>query len=93
MKVLLKVAKVLVTVIYVIGNLLDFLCVPALLVVVGLLNHFGYRYYIISLGAYLLLVLLVELIAHLIAKALNKKYTPRIHRKLEEVFSRCSKDQ
>ena len=80
MKKLLKFVDVLLTIIVAILEIIEFLAVPALFVVIGLLNAFPWQYYAISIGGYIALFIIVEIIAHFTFKALDKKiYTD--HRK------------
>ena len=45
-------------VIAVIGTVLEYLALPALFVVIGLLNGFGWQYYAWTIGGYAVLVVL-----------------------------------
>lgn len=72
-------------------DIADFLALPALFVIIGLLNAFSWRYYAITIGGYIILVIAIEIIAHFVFKGLDKKYTPRIERKLEKWFDKFSK--
>jgi predicted membrane protein len=65
----------------------QFLAIPALLVVIGLLNSYSWQYYVISISAYIAFWLLGDLIAYLVAKALSKRYTPIFKRKLEKIIN------
>ena len=91
MKGLLKLFGVVFTVITVIWDIVEFLAFPALCTVIGLLNSFPWQYYAISIGGYVVLFAAAEVIAHFIFKALDKKYTPILERKLEKYASRSSK--
>ena len=86
-----RVLGIILTVLMVIYDIAELMAVPVLLVVIGLLNSFSWKYYVISIGLYFLLLLVGELIAHLIFKAIDKKYTPILKRKLEKYFSRYSR--
>ena len=79
------------TIIMVIWDIVEFLAIPALFVIIGLLNSFSWQYYAITIGGYVVLLLLAELVAHFVFKALDKKYTPLIERKLEKYFSKLKK--
>ena len=78
------------TIIMVIWDIVEFLAIPALFVIIGLLNSFSWQYYAITIGGYVVLLLLAELVAHFVFKALDKKYTPLIERKLEKYFNKFS---
>ena len=88
---LLHFIGVIGTIIMVIWDIVEFLAVPALFVIIGLLNSFSWQYYAITIGGYVVLLLLAELVAHFVFKALDKKYTPLIERKLEKYFSKLKK--
>ena len=75
----------------VIWDIIEFLAIPALFLVIGLLNSFPWQYYAISIGGYFALFIILEIILHFIFKALDKKYTPIIERKLEKYFDKFSK--
>ena len=75
----------------VIWDIIEFLAIPALFLVIGLLNSFPWQYYAISTGGYFALFIILEIILHFIFKALDKKYTPLLERKLEKYFNKFSK--
>ena len=75
----------------VIGDIIEFLAIPALFLVIGLLNSFPWQYYAISIGGYFALFIILEIILHFVFKAFDKKYTPLIERKLEKHFSKILK--
>jgi len=91
MKGLLKFVEIILMIVMVVWEAAEFLIVPAIFVIIGILNDFGYMYYIITIGGYLLLFLLFELICYFIFKAFDKKYTPVIERKLEKLFDKFAK--
>ena len=77
----------------VIWDIIEFLALPAVFLVIGLLNSFPWQYYVISIGGYFALFIILEIILHFIFKALDKKYTPLIKRKLEKHFDKFSKKE
>ena len=76
----------------VIWDTMEFLAVPALFIIIGMLNSFPWQYYVITIGGYTALFIIAEIIAHFVFKALDKKYTPFIERKLEKICNRFSKE-
>ena len=83
--------KVILNILYagmVIWDIIEFLFVPAVFVVIGLWCSFPWQYYAISVGGYFALFILIEILAHFIFKALDKKYTPLLQRKAEKIFDR-----
>ena len=79
---------ILATIIMAIWDIVEFLAVPALFIIIGILNSFSWQYYVISIGGYVVLFIIVEIIAHFVFRALDKKYTPFIERKLEKICNR-----
>ena len=78
------------TMIMIICDIAEFLAVPALFIVVGLLNSYSWLYYAITIGGYIVLCIVAEIIAHFVFKALDKKYSPLIVRKLEKYLNKFS---
>jgi TRAP-type C4-dicarboxylate transport system permease small subunit len=72
-------------------DIIGFLTLPALFLVIGLMNSFPWQYYAVTIGGYFALFIILEIVLHFIFKALNKKYTPLIERKLEKYFNKFSK--
>ena len=87
MKNLLNFAGIILTIVMVILDIAEFLAIPALFIVIGLLNSFPWQYYAISIGGYFALFIILEIVLHLVFKALDKKYMPLVIRKLEKYFS------
>ena len=77
----------------VIWDIIEFLALPILFLVLGLINSFPWQYYAITIGAYFALFIILEIILHFVFKALDKKYTPLIERKLEKYFKEFSKKE
>ena len=75
----------------IIWDVIEFLAIPALFLVIGLLNSFSWQYYAITIGGYFALFIILGIISHFVFKALDKKYTPFIERKLEKYFDKFSK--
>ena len=76
----------------VIWDIIEFLALPALFLIIGLINSLPWQYYVITVGGYFALFIILEIVLHFIFKALDKKYTPLIERKLEKYFNRFSKE-
>ena len=79
------------TIIMVIYDIVEFLAVPALLAVIGLLNSYSRQYYAITIGGYVVLLIVADIVARLIFKALDKKYTPLLEKKINKYFNKASK--
>ena len=91
MKGIVKLLGIILNSFLVLCDIAEFLAVPALFIVIGLLNSYSWQYYVISIGGYIVLFIVAEVVAWFIFKALNKKYTPIINRKLEKYFRKFSK--
>lgn len=76
------------TIIY---DLIGFLALPALFLIIGLVNSYPWQYYAITVGGYFALSFVLDIILYFIFKALDIKYTPLIERKLEKYFNKFSK--
>ena len=74
------------TMIMIICDIAEFLAGPALFIVIGLLNSYPWQYYAITIGGYFVLFI----IAYFVFKALDKKYTPLIERKLKKHLNKFS---
>ena len=77
----------------VIWDIIEFLAIPALFLVIGLLNSFPWQYYALAIAGYFVLFIILEIVLHFIFRALDKKYTPLIERKLEKYFNKFSKKE
>lgn len=73
MKGLFKFLDALAGVILILGNLLEILAFPALLVLVGLLNSYPWQYYALTIGGYFVIAAVLQLTLHLVFKKLEKK--------------------
>ena len=71
----------------VIWDIIEFLAFPVLFLIIGLINSLPWQYYAIAIGGYFALFIILEIILHFVFKALDKKYTPLIERKLEKYFN------
>ena len=93
MKGFLKFLGIIGSIIMVIWTLVEFLALPALFTVIGLLYKFPWQYYAVTIGGYFILFAIVEIIAHLIFKAIDKKFTPFLERKFNQIFNKTSIDK
>ena len=92
MKGLLNFIGAVLTVFMVIWDILEILVIPILFTIIGILNSFPKEYYLISIGGYFALFIVAEIAARLIFKALDKRYTPILERKLRKYFDKSSKN-
>ncbi len=82
---------IIATIVMIILDIVEFLAVPVLFIIIGVLNSFPWQYYAITIGGYVALFIIAEIIVHFVFKAFDKKYTPFFKRKLEKIFNRYSK--
>lgn len=96
MKILEVLTKLIVGAVGIVAVLwiaVEYLIIPAILVVIGLICGFGWEYYMISLAVYVVLVLLFHLIGHFMDKAIDKTVGPVVEEKLEKLFDRFIKNE
>ena len=75
----------------VLWDIIEFLALPALFFIIGSVNSFPWQYYAITIGGYFALFIVLEIILHFVFKALGKKYTPLVERKLKKYLSEFSR--
>ena len=73
-------------------DIIEILALPALFLAIGWINSYPWQFYAITIGGYFAIFIILEIVLHFIFKALEKKYTPLIKRKLEKYFNRPSKN-
>lgn len=56
----------------------EYLALPALLAVIGILNGFGWNYYIWTIGGYTVIVILIKMIGGFIGKRLGSRIASRL---------------
>lgn len=91
MKKLLNLVGTVLNIGLIIWDVTEFLALPILFVIIGLVNSYSWEFYAISIGGYFALFIILEIILRLVFKALDKKYTPIMKRKLEKIFDRFSR--
>ena len=91
MKKLLNVIGYILYAGMILWEVIEFLAVPAVLVILGLLNELPWQYYVISIGGYFALFIIIDVVLNLVFRALEKKYTPFIKRKIDKLFERFPK--
>ncbi len=74
MKGFLKFLEVVFTIINVNWNLVEILAIPALFLIVGLLNDFPWQYYAATIGGYFIIAIIIQIICHFIFKRFEKRY-------------------
>lgn len=72
----------------IIWDVTEFLALPALFFIIGVMNSLPWQYYAITMGGYFVIFIVLEIILYFIFKVLDKKYTPLIERKLEKYFNK-----
>lgn len=74
MKVLLKFFNIILTIFYVIENLVEIFIIPAVFIAVGLVNGLSWKYYLATVGGFFLMCIIVQIILHFVFKRYEKKY-------------------
>ena len=87
MKTLLHILGIIFSTIIIFIEILEFLFIPVLLTIIGLFNSYSWQYYVITIGIYIVLFILIELLAHFLFKAFEKKYTPATERKINKIIN------
>ena len=77
----------------IIWDIFEILALPALFLILGLINSLPWQYYAITIGGYFAFFIILQIVLHFIFKAFEKKYTPLIERKLEKYFNKFSKEE
>ena len=90
MKVFLKFLEVVFTIVYVVWNLIEILTIPALFLIIGLLNSFPWQYYAATIGGYFIIAIVIQIICHFIFKHFEKKYESALMRLFEKIFNKKS---
>lgn len=85
MKIFGKIVSVIVAILAILENVIGFLLIPAILVWIGVSNQLPWRYYVISIGVYLLLFAFLVITMHFVRKRLDKKYTAFPERLVEKI--------
>ena len=90
MKVFLKLLDVIFTIVCVVWNLIEILAIPALFLIIGLLNSFPWQYYAATIGGYFIIAIVIQIICHFIFKHFEKKYESALMRLFEKIFNKKS---
>lgn len=72
-------------------ELVELLALPVLFVVIGIVNDLSWKFYVITIGGYFLLIILIQIICHFVFKALEKEYESffdRLFTNISKAFSR-----
>lgn len=93
MKALYKLVIGILSAIAVIWTATEYLTIPAILIVIGLLCEYGWEFYVISLGSYVFLVLIIHLIGFFADKVFEKTAEPVIEKKLDKLFDSITQDK
>ena len=86
MKGFLKFLDAILTIVYVIWNIVEILAIPALFLIVGLLNDFPWQYYAASIGGYFIIAIVIQTICHFIFKRFEKRYESALVNLFKKIF-------
>ncbi len=89
----LKFFGVLLYIIMVVWEIFEFLALPLLFIAIGVLNQLPSKYYIISIGAYLIVYGLVCLLVNLIGRAFGKKVELFIGSRIKNTYNRYEENK
>lgn len=87
MKGLLKFLDILFSIIIIIWSAVEILAIPALFVIIGVLNKYPWQYYAITIGGLFLLFAIIDIVCRFLFKAFEKKYTPLFEKILNRFFN------
>ncbi len=76
-----------------IGELLEYLALPALFAILGIWQQLPWQYYAITIGGYFAILLAGELVIRWIFRALGKTYSSRIAGKFKKLVDRIELKQ
>lgn len=86
MKAFLKFLEIIFTIVYILWNLVEILALPALFLVVGLLNAFPWQYYAATIGGYFIIAIVLQTIFHFIFKCFEKRYESALVKLFKKIF-------
>ena len=86
MKSIIKLIGTVCGILIFLWELAEILAIPALLVLIGLLNSFSWQYYAIAIAAYVLIAVIIQVICHLISKRVEKKFESALQRLFHKLF-------
>lgn len=87
MKGFLKLLEVIIVIISVFWALIEILAIPALFAIIGVLNDFSRQYYVITIGGYFIVAIVIQLLCHFVFKRFEKRYESSLTR----LFTKISK--
>ena len=93
MKGFLKFLDIFFTIVYVIWNLVEILAIPALFLIVGLLNAFPWQYYAATIGGYFIIAIVIQVICHFIFKHFEKRYESALVKLFHKIFGEKDNQQ
>ena len=91
MKVFLNVIANFLYACMVIWEIIEFLFLPILFVLLGLYLKLPWQYYLITVGGYAAIFLLIDIGMRILFKHLDRKYSSIVERKLEKIIDRFTK--
>lgn len=88
LKFLGKCAEAIALVILIVSELLEFLALPAFFVVIGILCQLPVSYYYITIGGYLVILALIQLLLWWLEKKLQRHFDALLTNKLQRITKR-----
>ena len=91
MKGFLNVLGATASVIALLVDIVQLLALPVLFVVIGYLNSYSWQYYLMSVGGYFVLCILIYLVVRMVCRVFDKKFSFLTERILDEIICLISK--
>ena len=86
MKALKIILYIILVPIYIFETLTEILAIPALFTVIGVLNSFGWKYYVITIGGYLIVAVIIQIVFHFVFKRSEERFFERLKRRFPNIF-------
>ena len=93
MRGFLKILEIILTIVYVIWNLVEILAIPTLFLIVGLLNDLPWQYYATTIGGFFIIAIIVQTICHFIFKRFEKRYESSLVKLFRKFFDENGSQQ
>ena len=88
MKGFLKFLDIILTIVNVVWNLVEILTIPALFLIVGVLNSYPWQYYAVTIGGFFIIAITIQTVGHFWFKRVEKKYESALLRLFEKIFKK-----
>ena len=93
MKGFLKFTAIFFSIVAIIWMLLEILAIPALFFLVGLFNDFPWQYYVVTIGGYFIIAIIIQTICHFIFNHFEKRYESTLEKLFRKFFEKKDNQQ